>query len=526
MICIRRFPLRLAMLMIMIASQSSLLVHGQYLKAKWEMPKRSCTISRSLPLDFRANTKWDAERIYHQLVVLVSFADCEFRQEDPKAFYNAIFNQHNYNPGNGPGCVADYFRDQSSRYLNIQFDLIGPIKVGYDARSDGGSTMRQGTDIFRETAQKLVEENPEIDWSVYDWYGDYRVSQIVFVYAGYIGNNSNHVGYIWPTTDEFAPIETPDGYTISVYSSSGELWGDGTSCGIGPICHEFSHCLSLPDVYPTLASLVESPSVVDEWDLMDGGSYTGKGWCPPNYSPLEKMLLGWLNPVELKEDTIITDLRPVAEGGDVFIVFHTDSEFYLIENRQQSGWDFGLPGRGLLVYHVDYNKYAWGANSINNEAGHPMYSIVTADNLNFIDWYRLLLNHTLKSQYVNQSQQLNSNLMSSAAYPWYTDSTTFVNRDLTASSIPATLMFNADSNGSYYLSKSITNISQNADGTVTFYFRKMKSGDTGISDFTNGYTRFSDNEKISVVHTLQGVRVGRPKEKGIYIRNGHKFIYK
>ena len=59
-------------------------------------------------------------------------------------------------------------------------------------------------------------------------------------------------------------------------------------------------------------------SVVDEWDLMDGGNYTNRGWCPPNYSPLEKMLMGWLTPEELTENTDINGLKPIAEGGKAF----------------------------------------------------------------------------------------------------------------------------------------------------------------------------------------------------------------
>ena len=65
------------------------------------------------PLPMNAIIKdWDANSTYRQLVVLVSFSDCDFKMEDPRATYDAMFNQSGYNQRDGAGCVADYFRDQ------------------------------------------------------------------------------------------------------------------------------------------------------------------------------------------------------------------------------------------------------------------------------------------------------------------------------------------------------------------------------------------------------------------------------
>jgi hypothetical protein len=50
---------------------------------------------------------------------------------------------------------------------------------------------------------------------------------------------------------------------------------------------------------------------------MDGGNFTNYGFCPPNYTALEKYLLGWVEFTDLTEATTVTDLKPVAEGGEV-----------------------------------------------------------------------------------------------------------------------------------------------------------------------------------------------------------------
>lgn len=465
----------------------------------------------SLPLPATIHTDWDPDRIYRQLVVLVSFSDCEFSMEDPQATYNAMFNERGYNQRVGPGCVADYFRDQSEGRLNIQFDVYGPVKVSSSVKQLGSIRKISAKTVCQEAAQKLIEQYPEMDFSVYDWYGEKKVTQVIFVYAGYAGNDAGYE-YTWPTTGYFSAVTTPDDYNITHYSASGELWYNNTSCGIGTICHEFTHCLGLPDVYMAATSY----PIVDEWDLMDGGPNTNRGWCPPNYSPLEKMLLGWLTPVELTKDTVITGLKPVAEGGDAYIINHTDVEFYLIENRQWKGWDLGLPGQGLLVYHVLYDKNAWGNNKINNRKGYPYYSIVAADNLSYDDWFDLIIGRGLKSPYVNKNERLNSMILSSAAYPWQTDSTSFVNNALSNISVPTTEMYTANEKGDTILSKSISDITQHDDGTVSFVFHGSIPDGVSAPRTTTAET--------SPIYTLQGSRIAVPRRGSLYIRNGRKYI--
>ena len=75
------------------------------------------------------NTNWDPTKTYRQLVVLVEFADFDFNLDNPNATYDSLFNMPGFNKGQGKGCVADYFRDQSLGILNLQFDVYGPVKV-------------------------------------------------------------------------------------------------------------------------------------------------------------------------------------------------------------------------------------------------------------------------------------------------------------------------------------------------------------------------------------------------------------
>lgn len=407
------------------------------------------------------NTVWDGERTYRQLVLLVSFSDVDFTQDDPQAYYDRVFNEPGFNERKGEGCVADYFRTQSGGLLNLQFDVFGPFKVNSVARPT--TEFFNGKSVFYEAMSQMIDVLPKRDFSPYDWDDDGTVNQVVFVYAGYNGNVSGFEGYIWPNTSSFTTINTKSGHKIANYTASGELWSGKITCGIGTICHEFSHSLGLPDIYPANGSAF---SIVDEWDLMDGGNYTNMGWCPPNYSALEKMLLGWLTPTELTEPATITEMKAVADGGEVFIVRHSDSEYYLLENRQWKNWDKGLPGKGLVVAHVDYDKKAWSDNTVNNTSNHRRYELMHADNMDYDDWVDIV-----GSDYpYTEKPRLHSRILSTSAYPWETGSAETDNRELTDTSVPATTMHTKNSEGSTMLGKPITEITMSDDGLISFLF--------------------------------------------------------
>ena len=319
----------------------------------------------------------------------------------------------------------------------------------------------------------------------------------------------NPKGYIWPNSGYFYPTATmPGNVKASYYSISCELWKDGSSCGIGTICHEFTHCLGLPDIYPTNNTVF---SVVDEWDLMDGGNYTGKGWCPPNYSALEKMLLGWKTPVELTDETAITGMKPAGEGGETYIIRNSgnDDEFYLLENRQQSGWDYAAPGSGLLIFHVDYDREVWSNNDVNVSKSHFRYSLFNADGKNYQDWDPADNGQDL-SKYMEKDWMRNKYL-STSPYPFVSDSLTV--NSLTDDSSPAATLFNKNAEGEKLMSKSITNIRVDADGTISFDFMKDPVSVVPIryaADVSSGSETWYD---------LNGSRLPTaPSRPGIYIR--------
>ena len=487
-------------------------------------------------------TNWDADRIYRQLVILVEFEgdNTYFHIDAPHDTYNKMFNEEGYNQRGGKGCVAEYYREQSNGLFNLQFDVFGPYRVGAKAQpysNPNSDTRNYGREAMIEATQMMLAENPDLDYTVYDWNNDGKINQVIYVCAGYAGNVSNEIvyGYLWPNTSSFSSITTPDGKKISNYTASAEHWPTASkaSCGIGTICHEFTHSLGLPDIYPTSPSA--GYSVVDEWDLMDGGNFTNYGWCPPNYTPLEKMLLGWQTPVELTEATTITDLKPASEGGEIYIVKHTNNEYLLLENRQWSGWDAGLPGKGLVIWHVNYNKSSWSNNAVNNTKGKYNFCLFAADNMNYDQWDKYISNNNL-SQYQN-STRMNSRYLSGTPYPLMQEDLP-LNDSLTDVSVPAAIMYNANGEGSTMLGKSISNIRMTDDGLVSFDF--MGGEPTGISEMEDGRLKTEDGRLA--IYDLQGRRVdavantqhptsntqhptpNTQLKRGLYIINGKKIV--
>ena len=444
---------------------------------------RQETTRRMLP---QINHDWNPERTYHQLVILVSFSDQDFNVEDPMSLYDQMFNLSGYNQRKGPGCVADYYRDQSDGKLNLKFDVYGPIKVDTLSQpypNPNENTKNYGRDILRRATLQFLDSVAagvydsygwDGDFGKYDWNNNGSINQVIYVYAGLPGNISSDkcYGHIWPNTSAFSTITTASGYKIANYTCSGELWPTSPlrSCGIGTICHEFTHSLGLPDIYPTTNDA--GYSVCDEWDLMDGGNFTNYGWCPPNLTAMEKMLLGWLTPIDLTEPAT-------------------------------SGWDLGAPGKGLVIYHVNYDGSAWHGNSVNNDPGKRRFYLVPADNRDYSAWDDYMVEKGL-STYAN-SPRLNNRHLSTSPYPYLADDETS-NNQLTDTSTPASVMHYPDGS---LLGKPITNITMTDEGLISFDF--MGGNPSGIKDIQVSGFRIQD------YYDLQGRYIQYPVRGQLYL---------
>lgn len=405
------------------------------------------------------------------LVILVNYTNKKMSLSNANAYFDKMFNEVGFHENNAIGSVHDYFYDQSYGQFDLTFDIVGPVTVSNTFSYYGSNgTIQNGGDLRAD--EMIVEAcqlaDSQVNFASYDWDGDGEVDQVFVIYAGYGEASGGASNTIWPHESHLEYHECGvlhlDGVTINTYACSCELTGgNGTILnGMGTACHEFSHCLGLPDFYDTGYS---GGFGMNYWDLMSSGSYSGPdgiGEIPTGYSAYEKWFAGWLDIQELNEPCVINDMpcigdHPVAYG--IYNDNHRD-EYYLLENRQNTRW-YSYVGKyedchGLLVTHVDFSETAWKNNKVNSSKKHQRMTIIPADMS-----YGNAVSSEGRTYYIVNQTELRGDL-----FPGLSNTT-----ELTNTSHDATggRLYNLNTDGSYYMNKPLTKISENK-GLVSFYF--------------------------------------------------------
>ena len=382
------------------------------------------------------------------LVILANFADTKFKPEHTLDLYKQIINGENYSDETlgFKGSVRDYFKAQSGGQFEIDFDVVGPVDLpkgyaGYGKNDASGRDQAALVYPMVEDAVNLAKDQVT-DWKQYDWDGDGLVEEVFVLYAGHgQATYPQDPDLVWPHKSAIDPMTVADGVKVSVYACSCELGATEAIDGIGAFCHEFSHCMGLKDHY----DINGRGYGTGFWDIMCFGCYNGNTFLPAEYNSYEKMFCGWKEPIVLNaEPQKIEGMKALAAGGDTYIFYNdgNENEYYMLENRQKTGWDAALPGEGLIVLHVDYSKGAWEDNQVNYNAARQRMTVIPADN-------------TLGSTDEDKAGD---------AWPYQG------NNSLTNYSRPACTVYNANTDGTDYMNKYLLNITQNADGTISFEY--------------------------------------------------------
>lgn len=331
-------------------------------------------------------------------VVLVNFQDVKFKINKPKEAFEQLFNSDtqadlgNRNDRNY-GSVAKYFRDMSHGEFTPKFKVYGPVTVDQPETYYGGKNEDNNSDekprLLVKDALKLVEVQVTED-DIKSFCSDGNTIDCVYiVYAGLGQNDGGDGTTVWANCWTTAGA-TLRGKEVRRYTMSGELspWKikDGTIPavnGLGVICHEFSHSLGLPDMYPTEESAHLNNQEMEYWDLMDGGEYTYNGFCPTAYTAFEKEQMGWQVDIRtLDSDASVTMTTSTEQVGPAYKIVNpqNDKEYLMLEYIQRKGWNQYLFGNGLLVYHVCLPSETLDLGThLNNKHDYPGMAVVPAD---------------------------------------------------------------------------------------------------------------------------------------------------
>lgn len=410
------------------------------------------------------------------LVILVNFPDCTMSEENAQICFDDFFNKVGYNKNNHIGSVHDYFYDQSYGQFDLTFDVVGPVEVSrnlshYGANSSWNS--RNDIHIGKMVTEACSLANEHVDFANYDWNNDGEVEQVFLIYAGY-GESSGAPSYtIWPHKFSLTGCAyygdgdgkmVLDGVIVDTYACSCELAGlsGKTLNGIGTACHEFSHCLGLPDFYDVNYN---GGFGMSAWDLMNSGGHNGPnglGEVPCGYSAYERWFAGWLNFNELTKSDRIENMPCIGDEPLAYIMYNDGnrSECFILENRQNEGWfsyvNTSNKCHGLLVYHVDYSLDAWDKHAINVLSNHQRMSVVPADRD-----YGYFYNNGTDKGYNPSDEDFEGDL-----FPGSKNVTEFTN---TSHTNVGGKLFNMNTDGTYNLNKPITNIAE-SDGLISFDF--------------------------------------------------------
>ena len=276
-------------------------------------------------------------------------------------------NKPGYNGFGNNGSVYDYFLSVSAgklRYTNqvtAYYTAKHPFAYYTNRAIPFGDKARE---LIVEALQALKAQH--FDFSALSSDNSGFIYALNAFYAGSCPNNWSEG--LWPHS---SGLDTPFAASATKKFNDYQITDMGAGLTLGTFCHENGHMVcDFPDLY----DYGYESSGVGEYSLMCS---FGPDTNPTQVDAYLKDLAGWT--------TSLTVLKPgmtasVAAGSNDFLVHRKSAtEYFIIENRQQSGRDVGIPDNGLAIWHVDQ----LGSN--NNEqmtpSQHYELSLEQADDL-------------------------------------------------------------------------------------------------------------------------------------------------
>ena len=315
---------------------------------------------------------------FRVLVILIDFSNKPYTA-GWTAGSTANFDSLLFSDGINPtGSMKEFYIENSYGNFVLEGDVTGWYTAAetsdyYTNFCDGS----RGMGSYPNNARKLVEEavdaaDANVDFSLYDNDGNGYVDGIFVVHSGTgyeeSGNNCEIHSHQWSINPRYK-----DGVYITTYSIEPEE--SPSSQGLVPIgvfCHEFGHVLGLPDLYDT----DYSSSGAGKWALMASGSYNGQSRTPSQFIAWSKYRLGWLNLINLTSNQTDVEIPAVEWNPVAYRLWKNGqigNEYFVVENRQRTGFDEFLPSSGLLIWHIDESVGG------NTNDWHPKVMLEQAD---------------------------------------------------------------------------------------------------------------------------------------------------
>jgi immune inhibitor A len=304
--------------------------------------------------------------IVRVVVVLVDFSDKVMTQT--AAHFNDLFFSTGVIP---TGSVREYYQEVTNGLVQLQGQVVGPYRMPntlahYANNSSGLGAAPNARDMARDA---VVAADAAVNFGPFDNDSNGFVDAFIVIHAGPGGEVTGSKGDIWSHKWVLSgSAYATDGVQVYGYLTVPE------DSKIGVCAHELGHLLfGFPDLYDT----DYSSAGLGNWCLMAGGSWNGGGDTPAHPSAWCKANQGWVNVATVTTNSNVT-IQQVETSHSLYRLWKDGtggSEYFLVENRQKVGFDLGLPGDGLCIYHIDESIAG------NSDESHYKVGILQADGL-------------------------------------------------------------------------------------------------------------------------------------------------
>lgn len=378
-------------------------------------------------------------------VLLVDFSDDQ--SPYPLQNFQNLMNQNRYQ---NTGSFKDAYLEYSNNQFSPNSDVYGWFRASLP-RASYAQTNTDGTpnSQYMTRVRQLVTEainkadSAGVDFSQYDNDNDGDVDGLIIFQAGF-GAEQGLNGYIWSHRSTISTV-VKDGKSIRNYciNPAKRNWSGQTGMvGIGVVSHEFGHIIGLPDLYDT----DNSSEAIGNWGLMGGGPWLNQERTPCHLSPWSKMQMGWLNPITINSTGTYTLINSVDSNMVYRVNTPNVNEYFLLENKQKKKFDTYVPGRGLIIWHINTTKTSLypGSNTVNRDSASYGVGVKQADGL----------------------RELERNIDRGDAGDPFPGTTN--NRNFTPFSIPSSDLHPNAQGVRNPSNVSVTSITQNNDSTITF----------------------------------------------------------
>ena len=293
-------------------------------------------------------------------------------------------------PNPPDGTVTDFYQEMSYGLLTVTGDVFPYVGLPqndthYEGTANGLSPDGNVPELIQ---QAIAGVDAAVDFGQYDNDGpdgipnsgddDGVVDQIAFIHperGGECGNSNiwaHRFSYSsWTGGTKLATGDNAAGggkIKIDNYTIQGALDCSGTEMKIGTFAHETGHIFGLPDLYDTDGN----SEGLGYWSLMAAGNWNSQS-SPAHMTAWEKERLGWLDSTLLTSSTTGLQIHAVEKTPEAFRIDIGNGEYFLLENRQPTGFDKNLKTCGLAIYHVHeptlINQLATNSVNQNQKCG-------------------------------------------------------------------------------------------------------------------------------------------------------------